>query len=178
MSQFVVTHFGWPMLYMHEGSGSNTMRRRLALLVAVGLIVAACGSAATTTTTTTSSIAEARTTSEASSDAAAGTVPPIPGEICSEPLPGEVYVEDASIVANPALGNQDLPVGYQPFDDRDAPESAYAPCYVKAADAVFNDDTIVIGIEIDGSAKAYSRSQLIAHLVNDHFGTTPILVAY
>jgi hypothetical protein len=108
----------------------------------------------------------------------AAATPSGPEQTCSEPLPDEVYLVDTSTLADPAIGNLDLPGGYQPFDDRAGPQSAYAPCYVSASDAPFNDDTIVIGIEIDGSAKAYSRSQLIAHLVNDHFGTTPILVAY
>lgn len=149
--------------------------RELALWVVVGLIGAACGSAGATETTTTVSIAQPSTTSE-SSNAETALTPS--GQVCSEPLSDEAYAEDASIVTNPALGNGDIPAGYQPFDDRDGPESAFRPCYVAASDAVFNDDTIVIGIEVDGSAKAYSRSQLIAHLVNDHFGTTPILVAY
>ncbi len=145
--------------------------RRLALMVGMGLIASACGSAAGTETTTTTA------GPTAAEREAASYVEGLP-LICAERLPGEVYVEDTSTLNDPTTEDGDGISTYQPFDDRDGPDSAYTPCYLSAADALFDDDTVVIGVVVEDSAKAYSRSQLIAHLVNDHFGTTPILVAY
>ena len=145
--------------------------RGLALWVVVGLIAAACGSTAapeTTTTTPGPSAAQRET---------ASYVEGLP-LICAERIPGEVYVENISTLDDPTGEDDERISAYQPFDERGGPASAYAPCYLSAEEALFDDDTVVIGVAVEGAAKAYSRSQLIAHLVNDHFGAMPILVAY
>ena len=87
---------------------------------------------------------------------------------------------DTSVLANPADDPENWPDtgAYTPFDDRDGPASDYEPCFVAASDSGYNDDTVVIGLSIDGESRAFARSQLIARPVNDRIGQTPILVAY
>ncbi len=54
------------------------------------------------------------------------------------------------------------------------------PKFVSAAEAAFvSDSDIVIGLEINGEAKAYPLFILVWHeIVNDHVGGTPVAVTY
>ncbi len=66
---------------------------------------------------------------------------------------------------------------------RGAPRDAFDvldhPKMTKAADAKLGSDQPVIGIEIDGEARAYPVRVMGTHeLVNDHCGTQPIAVSW
>lgn len=124
---------------------------------------------ATSTTSTSTIVPDSMTTTELAAVEA----------FCTEPLPGEVVLEDLSVLPNP-----DDPESRQEglylsrFDVRDGPESAYTPCFVAAEDSEFEDDTVVIGLAMEGQVRAYAIEQLVAHFVNDRVGDDPLLVSY
>lgn len=55
----------------------------------------------------------------------------------------------------------------------------YNPRFASAAEAPYDDDELVIGVEIDGEAKAYAIGPLNAReMVNDELAGIPILVTW
>ncbi len=160
------------------------------IAVALGAVVAACSSVADEGATSLSEITDA----PVAGSAPAETNSPEPAEtdtstaaatsadlVCTEQAPGEVYRSDVSDLPDPADDlASNLPEGtdYFEWSTRDGPESDFAPCYHHAEDSAFDDESLVIGIEIDGHARAYVPDQLIAHVVNDRIGDTPLLVSY
>ena len=55
----------------------------------------------------------------------------------------------------------------------------YEPEFVPANEASFHDDTFVIGLAIDGEARAYPINILSFHeMVNDVVGGVPVLVTW
>jgi hypothetical protein len=55
----------------------------------------------------------------------------------------------------------------------------YEPRFVAAAEAPLEDDELVIGISIEGEAKAYPITVLrFREMVNDELGGIPILVTW
>jgi len=55
----------------------------------------------------------------------------------------------------------------------------FRPTYVEAASANLADDTPVIGLTINGEARAFALSLLDAHeIVNDTIGGTPVAVTW
>ena len=55
----------------------------------------------------------------------------------------------------------------------------YDPRFVEAVDAPLNDDELVIGVSLEGEAKAYPISVLrFREMVNDELGKLPILVTW
>jgi len=62
---------------------------------------------------------------------------------------------------------------------RDGIPALDEPAVVSAAEAPWPDGTDVVGVEIDGEARAYPLAVLVWHeLANDTLGGTPILVSY
>ena len=123
----------------------------------------------TATTSTTTTLPESPTTTQLAAVEL----------FCTEPLPGEVVLDDVSALPNPD-NPEDRPEGVylSRFDVRDGPESAYTPCFVAAEDSDFEDDTVVIGLAMEDEARAYAIEQLVAHFVNDRIGDDPLLVSY
>ncbi len=55
----------------------------------------------------------------------------------------------------------------------------YQPQFVDAADAPLHDDELVIGVSVEGEAKAYPITVLrFREMVNDELGKLPILVTW
>ena len=55
----------------------------------------------------------------------------------------------------------------------------YQPQFVGAADAPLHDDELVIGVSVEGEAKAYPITVLrFREMVNDELGKLPILVTW
>ncbi len=55
----------------------------------------------------------------------------------------------------------------------------YSPKFLSAAEAPLLDEELIIGIEIDGEAKAYPITVLrFREMVNDELGGIPILVTW
>lgn len=62
---------------------------------------------------------------------------------------------------------------------RDAIRPIYSPEFVTADQANYSDDELVMGVAIEGAAKAYPVGVLNSReMVNDELGGTPILVTF
>jgi hypothetical protein len=62
---------------------------------------------------------------------------------------------------------------------RDAIRPIYAPEFVAAADATLGDDQLVLGVTLDGEAKAYPINVLNSReMVNDELAGMPILATW
>ncbi len=72
-----------------------------------------------------------------------------------------------------------LPRGYRPSLPRDAIFPVYDPSFVAATDAGWNDDILVIGVDLDGEARAYPVGFLNRReLVIDMHRGIPTLVTW
>jgi len=68
---------------------------------------------------------------------------------------------------------------YRQLLGRDAIRPVYNPEFVPADEAPLHDDDLVLGIEIDGQAKAYPIAVLaFREMVNDELAGVPILVTW
>lgn len=56
---------------------------------------------------------------------------------------------------NPVWAGETLPEGYRPVIARDGIRPVYRPLFVRAGDSDWPRDELVIGVEIDGDARAY-----------------------
>jgi len=93
----------------------------------------------------------------------------------------EVPVESA--VLDPGLVNRRV----EEFDSYVPPQligldgirPVYEPQFVAAADAPLEDDELIIGVSLEGEAKAYPITVLrFREMVNDELGRLPILVTW
>jgi hypothetical protein len=85
--------------------------------------------------------------------------------------PGTLY--------NPVHAGEELPLGFRSLLPRDAILPIYNPQFVIASDSGWHDQALVVGLEIDGDARAYPVSFLNRReIVNDHVGKTPVLVTW
>lgn len=92
---------------------------------------------------------------------------------------GSVTIEPPSDVLDPVKQGDPLPDGFRQLLRRDAIDPVYAPRFVDAADSEWRDRELVIGVEIDGEAKAYPIEFLNRReMVNDELGGIPILVSW
>ena len=72
-----------------------------------------------------------------------------------------------------ATQQQDMPEGYVQILDRGGIPAIDDPVYVPAAEANIRDEAWVLGVLIDGEARAYSLELLNSHeVVNDTIGDT------
>ncbi len=89
----------------------------------------------------------------------------------SVPSPGEVY--------DPYFAGEQLPPGYRQLLPRDAIRPVYRPTFVEAREADYAPDTLVIGVNIDGEARAYPVNVLNRReMVIDRLSGVPILVTW
>lgn len=80
---------------------------------------------------------------------------------------------------DPVLAGEPLPRRYRPLLPRDAIRPVYQPAYVEAKDSPWNGEALVIGVEIDGHARAYPVSYLNhREMVIDRLSGVPILVSW
>lgn len=86
-------------------------------------------------------------------------------------IPGEIY--------DPVAAGEPTPPDYRQVLPRDAILPIYNPRFVSAVDAGWTDDTLIIGLELDGEAKAYPVSFLNRReMVIDWIAGTPVLVSW
>lgn len=80
---------------------------------------------------------------------------------------------------NPVHAGEETPSGFRQLIPRDGIRPVYDPEFLSAAETDWHRDTLVIGLAIDGDAKAYPVSFLNRReIVNDHVGKTPVLVTW
>ncbi len=86
---------------------------------------------------------------------------------------------DPNAVFDPVRAGDELPPGFRQLLPRDAIQPIYVPQFVRATEASWDDETLVIGVELGGEAKAYPVSYLNRReMVVDRFGDIPILVTW
>lgn len=100
-----------------------------------------------------------------------------------EPTPRPNGVETAVSTPHPSRINPrgDVPetVSFGITLSKDAIYPIYQPKFVLAEDAPYQDDELVMGVTLNGEAKAYNVSVLrFREMVNDELGGTPILVSW
>lgn len=84
-----------------------------------------------------------------------------------------------SSVHDPYAAGEELPVGYRQVLPRDAIRPVYQPRFTTAADIDWPDDADVIGVSIEGQAKAYPVSFLnFREMVLDELAGEPLLVSW
>lgn len=82
-------------------------------------------------------------------------------------------------VHDPVAAGEPVPDDFRQLLPRDAILPIYNPRFKPAAESDWPDDVLVIGIELDGEAKAYPVSFLNRReMVIDWIGGTPILVSW
>ena len=80
---------------------------------------------------------------------------------------------------NPVLAGESLPADFRQILPRDAIRPVYEPTFASADGVLWPDSTDVIGVEINGEAKAYPVDHLNGReLVVDELGGEPILVSW
>lgn len=81
-------------------------------------------------------------------------------------------------VPDPSTGDG-LPDGYRNLLTRDAIPPIYAPTYRTADETDWPDDTLVLGVALEGEARAYPI-RVLNHreMVLDRLGGTPILATW
>jgi hypothetical protein len=73
------------------------------------------------------------------------------------------------------LGN----IPFLPLLPRDAIRPVYEPDFVEASDSPLQEDELVMGVAIQGEAKAYPVTVLrFREMVDDELGGLPILVSW
>jgi len=87
------------------------------------------------------------------------------------PNPDEVY--------NPVVAGERLPVGFRQLLPRDAILPVYEPQFVPAAESGWTDDSLVIGLDLDGQSRAYPVGFLNRReMVIDSVAGIPVLVTW
>ncbi len=148
----------------------------MALFLIAGFVLAACGAAQTA----------ADSKEPVLSDRSPSTTPTEP-ELRSQPSEAGQPDSPVEPVDAPTVGPELInPRNYE-FDSYLPPQlippdgirPVYQPRFVDAADAPLEDDELVIGVAIEGEAKAYPITVLrFREMVNDELGKLPILVTW
>ncbi|GMQ84859.1 MAG: hypothetical protein BMS9Abin07_0424 [Acidimicrobiia bacterium] len=86
---------------------------------------------------------------------------------------------DPGATYDPVRAGEPTPKGFRQLLARDRIAPIYDPTFVPASASGWPDDALVIGIEIDGEAKAYPVSHLTSReMVIDSLAGIPILVTW
>jgi len=90
--------------------------------------------------------------------------------------PGPVMPGD---VPDPFRRGETPPSGYRQLLGRDDIRPVYDPGFVAAGEIDWSGDDLVLGVEIDGDARAYSIAYLNQReMVNDRIAGIPVLVTW
>ena len=82
-------------------------------------------------------------------------------------------------VRDPVAAGDPTPVNFHQLLSRDDILPIYSPGHVAADDTEWEDETLVIGVALEGEAAAYPvRALNRREIVNDRIGDTPILVSW
>ena len=82
-------------------------------------------------------------------------------------------------VPDPVRLGEPVPPGFRQLLPRDAILPVYNPTFKDAASTDWDEDALIVGVELDGEAKAYPVSFLNRReMVIDWIGGTPILVSW
>ena len=91
----------------------------------------------------------------------------------------DTIIEQAVIALDGEQSADDQSYTWEQVLSRDSIQPIYNPVFVPATEARYKDDELVIGVEIQGDARAYAIGALsVREMVNDTVGGTPILVTW
>ena len=99
--------------------------------------------------------------------------PPDQSQIGAAPVevPGGIY--------DPVRAGEPTPAGFRQLLPRDAIHPVYNPTFRSAESTEWSAETLVIGLELNGEAKAYPVSFLnFREMVVDWIGGSPVLVTW
>ena len=99
--------------------------------------------------------------------------PPGQSQIVGGPteVPGDIY--------DPVRAGEPTPAGFRQLLPRDAIHPVYNPMFRGAGSTEWPAETLVIGVELNGEAKAYPLSFLsFREMVIDWIGGSPVLVTW
>lgn len=98
-----------------------------------------------------------------------------PDQSQTETGPAEVQ----SGIYDPVRAGEPTPPGFRQLLPRDAIHPVYTPTFRSAESTDWSAETLVIGVEFNGEAKAYPVSFLnFREMVNDWIGGSPVLVTW
>ena len=90
-----------------------------------------------------------------------------------------VLVAAAVVLTTPVAAQKDAPEGVDILLPRGGIPAVFQPQFVGAAEAKMPDDAWVLGVYIDGEARAYDLNLLNHHeIVNDEVAGTPIAAVW
>ena len=96
-----------------------------------------------------------------------------------ESVAGIGPLADPALTYNPVKAGEETPTGYRQLLDRDRIAPVYDPVFVTASQVDWPDDALVIGLALDGEAKAYPVSHLNSReMVIDRLAEIPMLVTW
>lgn len=88
-------------------------------------------------------------------------------------------VPDPDSIYDPVRGGETLPDGYRPLLRRDAIFPVYDPVFTDANGVSWPEDSLVIGVDLEGEARAYPVAFLNRReIVNDNHRGIPTLVTW
>jgi hypothetical protein len=150
----------------------------IALLFGSGLILAGCNPAGAIPTSQPAEIEPQKTTAVVSNPTSTGTM------VAAAPSQTGDSTETPQIAQNPVIPTRQNELADKEYNWNQLllPDDIlpiYEPEFAAADQALYSDDELVIGVEINGEAKAYSIGVLNRReMVNDTVGGTPVLVTW
>ncbi len=102
-----------------------------------------------------------------------------PDRVASVPGGSELALPDPRSVYDPVRAGEELPAGFIQVIPRDIIAPVYDPRFVPAGESGWDGQTQVIGVEVDGEARAYPVGFLNRReMVIDRVAGIPILVTW
>ena len=145
----------------------------MALILIAGVVLAACGAARDSGSSENplQSSSPDPTEAEALSESSDLEQTESPAEAPLDPTVAPELINPRNLSFESYLPPQLIPP--------DGIRPVYDPRFVEAIDAPLHDDELVIGVSIEGEAKAYPITVLrFREMVNDELGKLPILVTW
>lgn len=144
--------------------------RTVPLIVAAGLALSACTDASDPGAIGPATTAD--TGPAGSGGDTASAVPDLPPRLVLD-------VPDPNSVYDPVRGGEPLPEGFRQLLGRDDIAPVYDPAFVTAAGVDWPEDSLVIGVDLEGQARAYPVGFLNRReIVNDNHRGIPTLVTW
>lgn len=124
----------------------GSRRRLLALIVGVALVATACGDAVESN--------NAAENTAATESGGSGEAPTVDRELHPDGWAGVLEQPDRSLY-DPVEAGEDLPDGFRQLLNRDDIFPVYVPTFRRANQIDWPDEELVIGVELEGEARAY-----------------------
>ena len=144
--------------------------RTVPFVVAAGLVLSSCTDASDSIT---GGSAPTTVVGATTADGETATIAPElpPRLVLNVPDPNSVY--------DPVRGGETLPEGFRQLLVRDAIAPVYDPSFVTASGVDWPEDSLVIGVDLEGEARAYPVGFLNRReIVNDNHRGIPTLVTW